>query len=104
MEARLVNRVGATRHSRHITSHADRNAAQQIGAGQAMALGRRQHGGHDDRSGMHRTALEGVVEVLAVRRGAVDEGRAFDAQRGPSAWPMTVHGPAGSIAAKAART
>ncbi len=81
MKARLVHA-----HRRHAAQPAhqlaaDRDAAQQVRAAQAMALGRREHGRHDDRTGMHRTALVGVVEILAVRRGAVDEGRRFGAQR-----------------------
>ena len=47
----------------------------------AVPLAGRQHRRHDHRAGMHRPALEGVVEILAVRRGAVDEGRARGAQR-----------------------
>ena len=34
-----------------------------------------------DRAGMHRAAFEGVVEILAMRGGAVDEGGARRAQR-----------------------
>ena len=33
----------------------------------------REHRGHDHHARVHRPALEGVVEVLAVRRRAVDE-------------------------------
>jgi hypothetical protein len=32
-----------------------------------------QHRGHDDRARVHRPAFEGVVEILAMRGGAVDE-------------------------------
>ena len=50
---------------------------------------------------MHRAALEGVVEILAVRRGAVDERGARGAQRAPvadrGAGPVLV--PAGERAA-----
>src|ERR1043166_884399 len=35
----------------------------------------------DGPSGVYRTALEGVVEILAVNRGAVDEGRARGGER-----------------------
>ena len=34
-----------------------------------------EHGGDHHRTCMHRSALERVVVVLPVRRGAVDEGR-----------------------------
>ena len=60
-------------------------------------------GGHDHRAGVHRPAFVGVVEVFAMRRGAVDEGRAFDAELWPSL-PITVQGPGWSIAASAAAT
>ena len=46
-----------------------------------VALAGREHGRHDDRAGMHRPALEGVVEILAMRGGAVDQRRAGRAQR-----------------------
>ncbi len=41
-----------------------------------VALAGGEHGRHDDGAGMHRSALERVVEILAMRRGAVDEGGA----------------------------
>ena len=41
-----------------------------------VPLAGRQHRRHDHGAGMHRPALEGVVEILAVGRGAVDEGGA----------------------------
>ena len=60
-----------------------------------------EHRRHDHRAGMDRAALEGVVEILAMRRGAVDEGRAGRAQRAPvadrGAGPVLV--PAGERAA-----
>ena len=46
-----------------------------------VALASREHRRHDHGAGMHRTALEGVVEILAVRGGAVDEGGAGRAHR-----------------------
>ena len=48
---------------------------------EAVALAGGQHRRHDHRAGMHRAALEGVVEILAMRRRAVDEGGARRAQR-----------------------
>ena len=46
-----------------------------------VPLAGRQHRRHDHRAGMHRPALEGVVEILAMRRGAVDQSGAGRAQR-----------------------
>ena len=43
-------------------------------------LGHRQHGRHDDRAGMHRSAFEGVVVILAMGGGAVDERRVIGAE------------------------
>ena len=59
---------------------ADRDAEQRRAAVRAMALAGRQHRRHDHRAGMDRPALECVVEILAMRGGAVDEGRARGAQ------------------------
>ena len=39
-----------------------------------MSFASREHPGHDDRAGVHRTALERIVEILAMRRGSVDKG------------------------------
>ena len=55
---------------------ADRDAEQRRASVGMVPLASRQHRRHDHRAGMHRTALEGVVEILAMRRGAVDEGGA----------------------------
>src|SRR5687768_2541170 len=52
------------------------DAKQEPRAVEAFALTGRQHRRHDDRSRMHGTALERVVVILAVGRGAVDERRA----------------------------
>ncbi len=41
-----------------------------------MPLAGGKHRGHDDGAGMHRAAFEGVVEVLAMRRRAIDESGA----------------------------
>ena len=51
------------------------------GAVGLVTLAGRQHRRHDHRAGMHRAALEGVVEILAVGGGAVDESGAGRAQR-----------------------
>ena len=47
-----------------------------------------EHRRHDHRAGMHRPAFEGVVEILAMRRRAVDEGGA--AAVNVRAWPIAV--------------
>jgi hypothetical protein len=54
---------------------AGRDAAQRVGAGASEALARGQHRRHDDGARMDRPALEGVVEILAMRGRAVDERR-----------------------------
>jgi hypothetical protein len=46
-----------------------------------MALAGGKHRRHDHRAGMDGTALERIVEILAVRRCAIDEGRARRRQR-----------------------
>ncbi len=81
MEAGLVHRL---RHHGRKPAHrlgADRDAEQRRGAVRLVALAGRQHRRHHHRAGMHRAALEGVVEILAMRRGAVDESGAGRAQR-----------------------
>ena len=75
MESRLVHALG-----RHVAQAAhdlaaDRDAEPDIVAGQPMLLGGRENGGHDDGAGMHRSAFVGVVEVVAVGRGAVAQRR-----------------------------
>ena len=82
---------------------ADGNAAQDGSAVQALLLGSGKHGRNDDGAGMHGPALEGVVEVLAMGSGAVDEGGAGGAHAF-AAWPMAVAGPASGQAASAAVT
>ena len=41
-----------------------------------MLLAGSQDRRHDHRAGMHRATFEGIIEILAMRRGAVDEGGA----------------------------
>ena len=60
---------------------ADRDAEERRAAIELVPLAGRQHGRHDHRAGMHRAALERVVEILAVDRGAVDHRRAGGRQR-----------------------
>ncbi len=54
---------------------ADGDADQRHAAIGIMLFACSQDRRHDHRAGMHRAALEGIVEILAMRRGAVDEGR-----------------------------
>ena len=72
--------IGATVREPAHGLDADRDAEQRRRAVGIVPLAGRQHRRHDHRAGMHRPALEGVVEILAVRRGAVDEGGAGRAQ------------------------
>ena len=60
-------------------AHGD--AGERRSAVGAVALAGREHRRHDHRAGMHRAALEGVVEILAVSGGAVHQSRAGRAQR-----------------------
>ena len=72
------------RHHRGQAAHrlgADCDAEQRRCAVAVVALAGRQHRRHDHRAGVHGPALEGIVEILAVRRGAVDESGAGRAQR-----------------------
>ena len=48
-----------------------------------VPLASRQHRRHDDRAGMDRAAFERVVEILAVDRGAVDQGCGGGRERAP---------------------
>ena len=77
----LCTSFGTTRPSRHITSTPTAMPRSTAAGRRAVALAGRQHRRHDHRAGMHRAALEGVVEILAVARGAVDERGARRAQR-----------------------
>ena len=81
VEPRLVDEL--RRYEARAAHHfdPDRDAEQRVAAAQALALGDGEHRGNHDRAGVHRPALEGVVEVLAVRRGAVDEGGARGIER-----------------------
>src|SRR5262249_8414545 len=59
-----------------------------------MALAGGQHGRHDYRAGMHGPAFESVVEIFAMRRGAVYEGCAGCTESARMAdgraWPFIV--------------
>ncbi len=91
METRFVNAL--RRHEARAAHElrADSDAGKRICAFQAIALPHREHRRNDDGAGVDRPALESIVEVLAVRRSAVDEGspgrveRALMADRGAAA-------------------
>ena len=92
VKAGLVDGLG--HHQAQPAKHlgADRNADQRHAAVGTVPFAGRQHRRHDHRAGMDRTALKGVIEILAMRRGAVDEGstggveraRVADHRAGPS--------------------
>ena len=60
---------------RHINSWPAARPRRTSGPVRALGLGDGQDGRNDDGAGMYRASLEGVVEVLAMRRRAVDHGR-----------------------------
>ncbi len=80
---------------------ADRDAGESRRAIGAVPLAGRKHGWNDDGAGMHGPALEGVVEIFAMRGSAVHEGRArarhrpcvADGGAGPVVVPTTERGP-----------
>ena len=80
MEAGLVHGLGGDQAQAADGLDADRDAEQHLLAVETLLLGDGEHGRHDDGTGVHGSALEGVVEVLAVGRGAVDEGRTRGAE------------------------
>ena len=93
MEARLVHRLGRDQAQAADGLDADRDAEQRRWPSRLLLLGGGEHGRHDDGAGVHRAALEGVVEVLAVGGGAVDEGGAGGAEAlrgGRWRWPGRV--------------
>ena len=81
MEARLVNARGSDEASAAHELDADRDAGERVRALQLVSLRHRQHRGNDHRAGVHRPAFERVVEILAVRGGAVHERRARGVER-----------------------
>ena len=81
MKARVVDRLRP--HQREpaqgLDTHRDAEPRSRTVAAEALARG--EHRRHDDRAAVHRAAFERVVEVLAVRRGAVDQGGVLGAER-----------------------
>ena len=102
MEAGLVHRLGHDQAQAADGLDADGDAEQRSLPVKLLLLGGGEHRRHDDGAGMHGPALEGVVEVLAVGRRAVDEGGAAALRR--CGWPMAVAGPGSVQAASEART
>src|SRR5471032_861063 len=78
MKPGLVGEAGRHQAEAADRLDADGNAELRRPPVESEALDSSEHRGHDDRTGMNRTALERVVEILAMRRRAVD-------QRGASA-------------------
>ena len=73
METRLVNGLRRNQAQPAQQFDAGRHADKQPLATQALAFADGQNGRHDDGTGVHRSAFERVVVVLAVGRGAVDQ-------------------------------
>ena len=80
MEAGLVHGLGHHQAQPADGLDADGDAEQRLLPVQALLLGGGEDGRHDDGAGVHGPALEGVVEVLAMGGGAVDEGGAGSAE------------------------
>ena len=76
----LCTALGATKLSRQIVSTPTAIPLSAIPPVEAFLLRRGQHRWDDHRARVHRTAFKGVVEILAMRRRAVDESRARRAQ------------------------
>jgi hypothetical protein len=75
VKARLMHALGRHQAQAAHQLAADGDAALDVGAAQAVRLGRGEHGRDDHGAGMHRTPLEGVVVVLAMRGRAVAQRR-----------------------------
>ena len=73
---------GLRHHETQTAQHlgTDGDADQRHAAVGIVPLAGRQNRRHHYRAGMHRTAFKCVVEILAMRRGAVDEGRSGGGQ------------------------
>jgi hypothetical protein len=75
MESRLVDALGRDVTQAAHDFAADGDADPDVAARQAMLLGGREKGGHDDGAGMGRSAFIRVIEIVAMRRGAVAQRR-----------------------------
>ncbi len=78
VKSSLVHALGRdqTQAAHHFAAH--REPARHVAARDVVLLGGGKQGRNDDRAGVHRTAFEGVVVVLAVRGGAVAQRRGGD--------------------------
>src|SRR3954454_9208007 len=81
MEAGLVDALGRDEARAAHELRSDRDTRQRVLSGNMFALGEREDGRNDDGAGMDGTAFEGVVEVFAVRGGAVHERCASGIER-----------------------
>ena len=81
MKTRLVD--GLRHHEAQSAQHfgADRNSDQGHPPVGIVPFAGGKHRRHDHRAGMHRAAFERVVEILAMRSSAIDEGGARRVQR-----------------------
>ena len=72
MKARRVRALPCDRtHPAH-QFLAHRDSPQDVNSAEPLGLGHCKHGWNDNRARMHRASFERVVEILAMRRGAVD--------------------------------
>ena len=74
VEARLVHRLGHHQAQPADRLHAGGDAEERGSAVEPFLLRGGEDRGYDDGARVDRAALERIVEVLSVRRGAVDEG------------------------------
>ena len=81
VKAGLVDELGCDQARAAGQLDTDRNALQGRQAREALALGDCENRGDDDGAGMDRAAFERVVEVFAMRGGAVHKRRAGGIQR-----------------------
>src|SRR5262245_16632861 len=81
MEAGLVYRLGHDGTQAAHDFRADGDAQQCRAAFRLVPLASGQDGWHNHRAGVYRPAFKRIVEILAVRRGAVDECRSRGAER-----------------------
>ena len=80
MKAGLVHAPGRHHGEPAHRFHPDRDTGERGHAVRPMALAGGQHGGHDDGARVYRPSLERIVEILAMRRGAVHKRRVGGAE------------------------
>ena len=81
MEAGLVDRLRGDEAAAAQDLDPDRQPLHDVAAGEAALLGQGEQRRHDHGAGMDGPALEGVVEILAMRGRAVDERGLVTGQR-----------------------